>query len=69
MKNTIELSSEITNILDRELKRRGKKVFRTITDEEKLRLINDKEFTRQLLDYILFNLFWQEEFYNLLFYS
>ena len=56
MKNTIELSSEITNILDRELKRRGKKVFRTITDEEKLRLINDKEFTRQLLDYILFNL-------------
>lgn len=26
MKNTIELSSEITNILDRELKRRGKKV-------------------------------------------
>ena len=48
MKNTIELS--------RELKRRGKKVFRTITDEEKLRLINDKEFTRQLLDYILFNL-------------
>lgn len=46
MKNTIELSSEITNILDRELKRRGKKVFRTITDEEKLRLINDKEFTR-----------------------
>ena len=57
MKNTIELSSEITNILDRELERRGKKVFRTITDEEKLRLINDKEFTRQLLDYILFNLF------------
>lgn len=56
MKNTIELSSEITNILDRELERRGKKVFRTITDEEKLRLINDKEFTRQLLDYILFNL-------------
>lgn len=56
MKNTIELSSEITNILDRELKRRGKKVFRTIIDEEKLRLINDKEFTRQLLDYILFNL-------------
>ena len=56
MKNTIELSSEITNILDRELKRRGKKVFRTITDEKKLRLINDKEFTRQLLDYILFNL-------------
>ena len=56
MKNTIELSSEMTNILDRELKRRGKKVFRTITDEEKLRLINDKEFTRQLLDYILFNL-------------
>lgn len=56
MKNTIELSSEITNILDRELKRREKKVFRTITDEEKLRLINDKEFTRQLLDYILFNL-------------
>ena len=56
MKNTIKLSSEITNILDRELKRRGKKVFRTITDEEKLRLINDKEFTRQLLDYILFNL-------------
>ena len=56
MKNTIELSSEITNILDRELKRRGKKVFRTITDEEKLRLINDKEFTRQLFDYILFNL-------------
>ena len=56
MKNTIELSTEITNILDRELKRRGKKVFRTITDEEKLRLINDKEFTRQLLDYILFNL-------------
>lgn len=56
MKNTIELSSEITNILDRELKIRGKKVFRTITDEEKLRLINDKEFTRQLLDYILFNL-------------
>lgn len=56
MKNTIELSSEITNILDKELKRRGKKVFRTITDEEKLRLINDKEFTRQLLDYILFNL-------------
>ena len=56
MKNTIELSREITNILDRELKRRGKKVFRTITDEEKLRLINDKEFTRQLLDYILFNL-------------
>lgn len=56
MKNTIELSSEITNILDRELKRRGKKVFRTITGEEKLRLINDKEFTRQLLDYILFNL-------------
>lgn len=56
MINTIELSSEITNILDRELKRRGKKVFRTITDEEKLRLINDKEFTRQLLDYILFNL-------------
>lgn len=56
MKNTIELSSEITNILDRELKRRGKKVFRTITDEQKLRLINDKEFTRQLLDYILFNL-------------
>lgn len=56
MKNTIELSSEITNILDRELERRGKKVFRTITDEEKLRLINNKEFTRQLLDYILFNL-------------
>lgn len=56
MKNTIELSSEITNILDRELKRRGKKVFRTITGEEKLRLINDKEFIRQLLDYILFNL-------------
>lgn len=56
MKNTIELSSEITNILDRELKRRGKKVFRTIINEEKLRLINDKEFTRQLLDYILFNL-------------
>lgn len=56
MNNTIELSSEITNILDRELKRRGKKVFRTIIDEEKLRLINDKEFTRQLLDYILFNL-------------
>lgn len=56
MKNTIELSSEITNILDRELKRRGKKVFRTIIDEEKLRLINDKEFTRQLLDYILFNI-------------
>lgn len=56
MKNTIELSSEITNILDKELKRRGKEVFRTITDEEKLRLINDKEFTRQLLDYILFNL-------------
>ena len=56
MKNTMELSSEMTNILDRELKRRGKKVFRTITDEEKLRLINDKEFTRQLLDYILFNL-------------
>lgn len=56
MRNTIELSSEITNILDRELKRRGKKIFRTITDEEKLRLINDKEFTRQLLDYILFNL-------------
>ena len=56
MKNTIELSSEITNILDRELKRRGKKVLRTITEEEKQRLINDKEFTRQLLDYILFNL-------------
>lgn len=56
MKNIIELNSEITNILDRELKRRGKKVFRAITDEEKLRLLNDKEFTRILLDYILFNL-------------
>lgn len=56
MKNLIELKNEITNILDSELKKKGKRVFRQITDEEKLRLINNKEFTGQLLDYILFNL-------------
>lgn len=56
MKNLIELKNEISNILDLELEKRGKKVFRQITDEEKLRLINDKDFTRKLLDYILFDL-------------
>ena len=53
MKNIIELNELVTYKLDTKMKEKGIKVFESISNTQKLQLISDHKFTKEICEIIL----------------